>query len=745
MLELKKQKIIGVIIIFIVSIFFWNCENTMLPEQEPESSTSDNTETSDDTNTDNVEDEVPAPIEVHISSITLNRTEIGLLNSGTYSLVPIITPEDCTETEISWTSDVPSIAIVDATGLVTADAANTGTAIITARSDNNSSIYAECSVTVTATPIAVTSVTLNQSTLTLEEGVSATLTAAITPAVATDTTVSWSSGNEDVAVVSGGVVTAISSGNTVITVTTDDGAKTDDCIIEVLVPSYTLSYYSDAADSDPYQLDFAEGDTATVLGNQFGFSISGYTFVGWDTEPDGTGTAYAPGASLPMTGDVALYAQWEANTGIMVSFTAPTDESFDFSEDQDKYVALNGEDMLLVVVQAGYDTYEWYLDGIDLEMESESPSLLLTQSDLESAGIGVHNLTAVVLSSGIPYSKELRFRITYGAVQTWLVTFDSQGGSLVSSRNIEDGELITEPSAPTLAGYNFIGWTTDSEGAAPWVFAADTISSDLTLYAQWEAATCTLTYDANGGINPPASQSAAYDTAVTLSDADSMSRTEAVFVNWNTKPDGSGTAYSPGQSYTMPAEDTVLYAVWDITEYPITLNGNGNTSGPVSITLDFEYDSVFAFPSAEEMEIEKTDCVLTGWNTKPNYSGIHYDTAQTLSVSEAATFYAEWLEMKNISITFIEPADETIDLTGSSASDISLSADDTISIQIEQDFESYQWYGDGQLIAGKTSSALDFTAEEIETIGIGVHTLTAVVENSEGQPYSKELIIRIIY
>jgi hypothetical protein len=45
------------------------------------------------------------------------------------------------------------------------------------------------------------------------------------------------------------------------------------------------------------------------------FSRNGYTFVGWNTKPDGSGTAYAPDAPIVLTELVTtLYAQWEGNT-----------------------------------------------------------------------------------------------------------------------------------------------------------------------------------------------------------------------------------------------------------------------------------------------------------------------------------------------------------------------------------------------------------------------------------------------
>ena len=48
--------------------------------------------------------------------------------------------------------------------------------------------------------------------------------------------------------------------------------------------------------------------------NTNSFSRTGYTFKGWDTSADGSGTAYANGATVNISKDTVLYAQWEVNT-----------------------------------------------------------------------------------------------------------------------------------------------------------------------------------------------------------------------------------------------------------------------------------------------------------------------------------------------------------------------------------------------------------------------------------------------
>ena len=53
------------------------------------------------------------------------------------------------------------------------------------------------------------------------------------------------------------------------------------------------------------------GKEVTVLSNVF--TRQGYTFTGWNTAADGSGTSYAEGDSLIVNADVTLYAQWKKN------------------------------------------------------------------------------------------------------------------------------------------------------------------------------------------------------------------------------------------------------------------------------------------------------------------------------------------------------------------------------------------------------------------------------------------------
>lgn len=85
---------------------------------------------------------------------------------------------------------------------------------------------------VAPTVIAVTGVKLDQTTLTLNAGKSAQLTATVSPSNATNKNVTWSSNNSNVSV-SGGKVTAKTAGSAIVTVTTADGGYTAQCTVNV--------------------------------------------------------------------------------------------------------------------------------------------------------------------------------------------------------------------------------------------------------------------------------------------------------------------------------------------------------------------------------------------------------------------------------------------------------------------------------------------------------------------------------
>lgn len=84
--------------------------------------------------------------------------------------------------------------------------------------------------------------------------------------------------------------------------------------LKLAVPTYTVTYDANGGSGTMTDKNspYAYGAAATVLTN--GFTRSRYTFTGWNTKADGSGTSYAEGDPIKMLRNVVLYAQWTRNS-----------------------------------------------------------------------------------------------------------------------------------------------------------------------------------------------------------------------------------------------------------------------------------------------------------------------------------------------------------------------------------------------------------------------------------------------
>lgn len=159
--------------------------------------------------------------------ISLNEKMITLNVGDSYNLVASIIPSNASDKTIIWTSSNSIIAIVN-NGKITA--VSSGDATITASTSNH--LQTTCMVRVDDTDIKPDLVGLSATNIHLKAGESFNLVASIIPANATETTITWKSGNNNIATVSDGTVTAHSPGTTTITAKTVNG-RTADCVITV--------------------------------------------------------------------------------------------------------------------------------------------------------------------------------------------------------------------------------------------------------------------------------------------------------------------------------------------------------------------------------------------------------------------------------------------------------------------------------------------------------------------------------
>ncbi|MCG9969971.1 Ig-like domain-containing protein, partial [Pelotomaculum terephthalicicum JT] len=168
---------------------------------------------------------------VAVTGVSLDKSSDNIVAGGTDQLTATVAPANATNQNVTWASDNTAVATVSDTGLVTGVAPGTANITVTTA---DGSFTATCAVTVQATAVGVTGVSLNKSSTTITVGGTDQLTATMTPANATNQNVTWASSDTAVATVSGsGLVTAVAPGSANITVTTADGGFTATCAVTV--------------------------------------------------------------------------------------------------------------------------------------------------------------------------------------------------------------------------------------------------------------------------------------------------------------------------------------------------------------------------------------------------------------------------------------------------------------------------------------------------------------------------------
>jgi uncharacterized repeat protein (TIGR02543 family) len=216
---------------------------------------------------------------------------------------------------------------------------------------------------------------------------------------------------------------------------------------------YAVTYIGNGNNSGTVPTDAAAypfGATVTVSGNTGSLTRTGYTFAGWNTAADGSGTSYAASATFTIAGNTTLYAKWTINN-YTVSFTsnggsAVTSQSVTYNTTATAPT---------VPTRAGYTFAGWYTD----------------------AGLSAaFAFTTVITGDTTLFAK--------WTINNYTVSFTSNGGSAVTSQSVTYNTAANAPTAPTRSGHTFAGWYSDAGLSAAFAFTT-VIAGDTTLYAKW--------------------------------------------------------------------------------------------------------------------------------------------------------------------------------------------------------------------------------------------------------------------
>jgi outer membrane protein OmpA-like peptidoglycan-associated protein len=277
-----------------------------------------------------------------------------------------------------------------------------------------------------------------------------------------------------------------------------------------------------------------------------GFTRTGYSFLGWNTNYNAGTASYLDGQNYAFTSSTSLYAIWVLQAVNQVTFNGNSSTSGTTdSQTASVNTVLNSNGFL----RTGYTFLRWNTAA---------------------------NGTGVNYSPGYSYS--FATSVTLYAIwgQNLTISYDgntSTGGTVPTSQAYYVGgpNLTVSENTGSLAktGYTLAGWNTAANGSGTsYALGAlnATFASNTTLYAQWTGATYTLLYVGNANTSGAAPSSQSYvsgGTALTIAgNSGTLAKRWHNFIGWNSAANGSGTNYTIGDSTVVIAADTILYAKW---------------------------------------------------------------------------------------------------------------------------------------------------------------------------------------
>lgn len=369
------------------------------------------------------------------------------------------------------------------------------------------------------------------------------------------------------------------------------------------------------------------GDTQAIGAN--GWTVDGYTFIGWNTSADGKGTAYAPGTTWTANGTLTLYAQWTpgqasltydgngATGGKTDPQTGKTDEKINVRD--------NG------FTRDGYTFVTWN-----------------TQADCKGNAVKPNSEWTLRGSSTL-------YACWAGNAQT--LTYHGNGatgGNTAAQSGKTGDELTTNANGFTRDGYTFVRWDTAKDGSGTAYgegkngvsqYVMKPAGNDL--YAIWKANPATIQYRndwPNTTGSTPDTTGNTGDT-VTISQ-NSFDRPGYTFTGWSTSKRGD-PSLQPGDKHTLEPRTTTVWAQWKADPAHLVYNSNIGTVGSETKTVDGVVDQTV---KTITNPFDRPGYTFSGWNTQADGKGKAYATGAdyVLTANDKSTpkntsvLYAQW-------------------------------------------------------------------------------------------------------
>jgi len=416
---------------------------------------------------------------------------------------------------------------------------------------------------------------------------------------------------------------------------------------------------------------------------------TGYTFSGWNTAANGSGTAYADGANYGFGASVTLYAQWSADF-FAVTFNANGGSGSMTAQSENSMTALSANSF----AYAGYIFSGW---------------------NTQANGSG----TSYGDGSSYSFSAALALYAQWTAVSvvanTYTVSFNANGGAGSMSPESSNTGASLSANAFGRSGYTFSGWNTQANGSGTGYAdrASYGFGANVTLYAQWAVDVFSVTFNANGGTGSMAGESSSSTRALSV---DTFSDSGFTFSGWNTQANGGGTAYAGGANYGFGANVT-LYAQWSANFFAVTFNANG---GSGSMTTQSENTTTALIANS----FTHSGFTFSGWNTQANGGGTAYAGGANYGFGANVTLYAQWAAA-SVPVVTLSPTSQVVGNGNTATFSASASGNPAPSVQWEV---SSNGGSSWSVINGATSASYSLTS----TPFVNGYEYEAVFTNSDG-------------
>jgi len=372
---------------------------------------------------------------------------------------------------------------------------------------------------------------------------------------------------------------------------------------------YKVQFNANGGSGSMDAQSFTYGKAKTLTTNSF--TRTGYTFAGWNTKADGTGTSYSDKQSVSnltatQNGTVTLYAKWSlVYYALTASATGTGSGTVSLNPSGGSYT--NGTVVVVTATPASGSTFTGWSDG-----ETVNPRTYTVTNDMAVAA---------------------EF-----AIQTFTVTFKDYDETVLLSQVCGWGVDMPYPAAdPSREGYRFLGWTPTPP---------DTVTRTATYYANYQANPYTVKFHANTGDGEDVvqEQSFTYGTQQALVQASTLrfTKTGYAFSHWR---DEGGTIYQDGEEVLNLATGGSfdLYAVWTPIGYVIEFDGNGAEAGSVD-DIAAVYDRAYALSANG---FARSGFNFTGWRFGNATYAVGASVSNlTTTAGATVTFSAIWSELR---------------------------------------------------------------------------------------------------